>query len=302
MNQQQLTRVNNINILIDSQKKEFNLYYYNLLKSCLSKDLLSEAMIYGSMNGGKRIRPFLVSIFSKIAKIKKKDYLRISSAVESIHSYSLIHDDLPSMDDDDYRRGKLSTHKKFTEAIAILAGDALHDLAFEILSDKKMNAKPDIKISIINNLSKKLGFKGLAGGQSLDLFYENKKIDIKKILNMYEMKTSALFSFSCVSPYILANKSIKELNFAENYGNILGLIFQITDDILDLEKDFKLLGKTPGKDKKQGKSTPISLSNKKKLTNFCKLEINKFEKKFDKYLKKDRILKDILYYIYERIN
>jgi Geranylgeranyl pyrophosphate synthase len=126
-----------LNILINSQKKKFDTFYNNLLKKNLTKDQLSKAMLYGSMNGGKRIRPFLIDIFSRQAKIKKKYSLLISAAVESIHSYSLIHDDLPSMDNDDYRRGKLSTHKKFDEATGILASDALHDFAFEILAIKK---------------------------------------------------------------------------------------------------------------------------------------------------------------------
>ena len=126
-----------LNKLIDSHKKKFDKYYNNLLKANLSNDLLSKAMIYGSMNGGKRIRPFLASIFAQIVNINQKESMRISASIESIHSYSLIHDDLPSMDNDDFRRGKPSTHKKFDEATAILAGDALHDFAFEILSEKK---------------------------------------------------------------------------------------------------------------------------------------------------------------------
>ena len=174
-----------LNKLINTEKKEFDRSYVKFLQSHLSKEVLSKAMIYGSINGGKRIRPFLVSTFAKISKIKKKSYRRISFAIESIHSYSLIHDDLPSMDNDDYRRGKLSTHKKFNEAIAILAGDALHDLAFEILSDIKTHHNSEKRILIINELSKALGSKGLAGGQSLDLLYENKIISTSKIMNMY---------------------------------------------------------------------------------------------------------------------
>ena len=126
----------NINTLVNQEKKEFNAYYKKLLKSILLNDELSKAMIYGSMNGGKRIRPFIVSIFAKIAKIKKNNYLRLSTAIESIHSYSLIHDDLPCMDNDEIRRGKLSTHKKFGESTAVLAGNSLLILAFKILSDK----------------------------------------------------------------------------------------------------------------------------------------------------------------------
>ena len=158
---------------INTQKKEFDLFYKKFLQNQLPRDfpedLLSKAMVYASINGGKRIRPYLVSVFSEIAKIKKVQSLRLSSAIESIHSYSLIHDDLPSMDNDDFRRGKPSTHKKFNEATAILAGDALHDLAYEIISNEKTSPDPNVRILLINKLSIATGSKGLAGGQSLDL-------------------------------------------------------------------------------------------------------------------------------------
>ena len=291
-----------LNKLINKEKNEFNRAYLKFLKAHLSKAVLEKAMIYGSINGGKRIRPFLVSAFSKISKIKKNNYIRISFAIESIHSYSLIHDDLPSMDNDDYRRGKLSTHKKFNEAIAILAGDALHDLAFEILSDTKTHPSSQKRILIINELAKTLGSKGLAGGQSLDLLYENKIISTSKIINMYKMKTSELFSFCCVAPFILANKSKKEINFAYNFGQIFGLLFQITDDLLDNEKDFKSLGKTPGKDKKQGKSTLTSLKNKEKVKIFCMQEIKKFQNRNRKYFIKNELLKSLIYYNLNRFN
>ena len=265
-----------LNQLINSKKKEFDKYYRKLLNQHLSNNLLSKAMIYGSMNGGKRIRPFLVSIFSELFKVKKTQSLRLSAAIESIHSYSLIHDDLPSMDNDDYRRGKLSTHKKFDEATAILAGDALHDFAFEILSDTKTNADSKIRIDLIKKLSQSLGFQGLAGGQSLDLLFENKKIPVNKILKMYEMKTGTLFSFACTATCILANRK-KELNFANEYGKLFGLLFQITDDLLDEQKNFKTLGKTPGKDKKQGKSTLITNNNIKDIKKFCINAVQEFE-------------------------
>ena len=170
----------NINTLVNKEKNSFNTYYKKILKSYLPSSKLSKAMVYGSINGGKRIRPFLISIFANIANIKKQNYFQLSAAIESIHSYSLIHDDLPSMDNDDYRRGKLSTHKKFDEATAILAGDALHDFAFEILADKKIHIDPDLRIQLISKLSKALGFRGLAGGQSLDLLFENKKLKPQK--------------------------------------------------------------------------------------------------------------------------
>ena len=283
-----------INTLVNQEKRDFNIYYRKLLKSNLLNDELSKVMVYGSMNGGKRIRPFIVSVFAKIAKIKKNNYLRLSSTIESIHSYSLIHDDLPSMDDDDYRRGKLSVHKKFNEAKAILAGDALHDLAFEILSDKKTHKKSNVRIKLVEKLSKVLGSKGLAGGQSLDLLFENMNVTINQILKMYLMKTSSLFSYCCVAPFVCAEKNKKDIKFAEEFGNLYGLIFQILDDINDETKNFLFLGKTPGKDKQQGKSTFVSNVDKEKAIIFCNKKINKFIKSNKRYFSRWQILEEVL--------
>jgi farnesyl diphosphate synthase len=259
-------------------------------------------MIYASMNGGKRIRPFLVSIFSELAKIKKNPSLRISAAIESIHSYSLIHDDLPSMDNDDFRRGKPSTHKRFDEATAILAGDALHDLAYEIISNRKTSSDPNVRILLINKLSIATGSKGLAGGQSLDLIFENKKINFKKIIKMYEMKTAALFSFSCVAPYILAKKNIKEIKFANDFGKLFGIIFQITDDIIDQDQDFKIIGKTPGKDKAQGKSTLLSIVSKEELKKYCLKKIKNLQNKNKNFFLDNPILSKLIYFNIDKIH
>ena len=138
---------------INNHSKEFNKYFKILLHNYLSNNELSKAILYGTLNGGKRVRPFLVSIFSKLAKVPKKNYIRIASAIECINSYSLIHDDLPSMDNDDFRRGKLSVHKKFNEAQAILAGDSLHDIAFELISNKNTHSDSNIRIQLIHELS-----------------------------------------------------------------------------------------------------------------------------------------------------
>ena len=273
-----------------------------ILQNHLSKDLLSKAMIYASMNGGKRIRPFLVSIFSELAKVKKRQSLRISTAIESIHSYSLIHDDLPSMDNDDFRRGKPSTHMRFNEATAILAGDALHDLAYEIISSEKTSSDSNVRISLINRLSIATGSKGLAGGQSLDLIFENKKIDFKKIIKMYEMKTAALFSFSCVAPYILAKKNIKEIKFANDFGKLFGIIFQITDDIIDQDQDFKIIGKTPGKDKAQGKSTLLSIVSKEELKKYCLKKIKNLQNKNKNFFLDNPILSKLIYFNLDKIH
>ena len=290
-----------INTLINNHKTQFDKYFFDLLKTNLNSSILSKAMIYGSMNGGKRIRPFLVNQAAKIAKAKKPQYLRVASAIESIHSYSLIHDDLPSMDNDDFRRGKLSTHKKFDEATAILAGDALHDFAFQILSSRLTHNNPERRIQLINYLAKSLGHIGLVAGQSLDLLYENKRNNIKKIIKMYKLKTGSLFEFSFSSPFILTNHPKEIIKFYQRYGLFFGLIFQIIDDLIDETKSFKLIGKTPGKDKKQGKSTLLDLMGKKNVISFCHDEINKFIKKNNYYFKKNSILKELLKFNLTRI-
>ena len=289
-----------INTLINKHKIEFDKYYYDLLRTNLSSSILAKAMIYGSMNGGKRIRPFLIHQASKIAKAKKTQFLRLGAAIESIHSYSLIHDDLPSMDNDDFRRGKLSTHKKFDEATAILAGDALHDFAFEILSNPLTNSNSNIRIKLVNSLSKSLGHQGLAAGQSLDLLFENKKTDLKKIINMYKLKTGSLFEFAFSSPFILKNQSKQTINFYKKFGLMFGLIFQIIDDLIDETKSFRIIGKTPGKDKKQGKSTLLNLLGKKEVIFFCNNEINKFIKMNSIYFKKNTILENLLRFSMKR--
>ncbi|MBI04543.1 MAG: geranyl transferase [Pelagibacteraceae bacterium] len=291
-----------INILINNNKATFDKYYLSLLKNKLGDSILSKAMIYGSMSGGKRIRPFLLYQASKIANISKSNYLILASCVESIHSYSLIHDDLPSMDNDDYRRGKLSTHKKFNEATAILAGDALHDLAFELISEKLTNVDNKKIVELINFMSKSIGFDGLAGGQSLDLLYERKKIKQKKILEMYNKKTAKLFEFAFSSPFLISKNSKELINFSKNYGSLYGLLFQIIDDYIDEKKSFKQIGKTPGKDKKQQKSILMNYIGKKNIYEFCNYKINKFKKKYSKQIKLYPELEEILFHCVKKLN
>ena len=292
----------NLNTLININKKKFDIKFKALLNNKLDKSSLSKAMFYGSMNGGKRIRPFLVMESAKIAKISSNDTFIIASSIECIHSYSLIHDDLPSMDDDDFRRGKLSTHKKFNEATAILAGDALHDLAFELISGSLNNINYLSKIKLINYLSLCIGHKGLALGQSLDLEFENKILSINKVLDMYSKKTAKLFEFSFSAPFILKDESKKDIMFAKEYGNLFGLIFQIIDDLIDEIGTFKKIGKTPGKDIKQGKSTVLGLIGQKHVTDLCNDKINDFTKKYKYKLKRNPLLLKLLEFGMQRIN
>ena len=290
-----------INKLIDLNKLKFDKFYNHLLQEKLDKSLLAKAMKYSSIKGGKRIRAFLVSQASKIVGLSNINSMIISSSIESIHSYSLIHDDLPSMDNDDYRRGKLSSHKKFGEATAILAGDALHDFAFQLLSGylKKINKEKNLKL--INYLTLCTGYRGLAGGQSLDLLYENKKLSKNKIIEMYNKKTGKLFEFSFAAPFIIKDKSIKRIKFSKNYGSIFGRIFQIVDDYIDEIDSFKTIGKTPGKDKKQGKRTLLSLIGKTKAKNYCQDIVENFIKKNKKEFSNYPILGDLLYYNIDKL-
>ena len=285
-----------INTLIDLNKSKFDKFYNNILQKKLDKSLLAKAMKYSSINGGKRIRSFLVSQSSKIVNLSSENAMMISSSIESIHAYSLIHDDLPSMDNDDYRRGKLSTHKKFGEATAILAGDALHDFAFQLLSGCLKKIDKETNLKLINYLTLCTGYGGLAGGQSLDLLYENKNLSKNKIIEMYNKKTGSLFEFSFAAPFIIKDKSIKRIKFSKNYGSIFGRIFQIVDDLIDEVNSFKEIGKTPGKDKKQGKRTLLSVIGKTKAINYCEEIVENFIRKYKKEFSDNPILSDLLYY------
>ena len=216
-------------------------------------------MKYGVISGGKKIRSTIICDTGKLLNIKANKLLNICAAVECIHSYSLIHDDLPCMDNDAMRRGKPSTHKKFGEATAVLAGSSLLTLAFEIISDKKNLISNSKKIKIVRLLSNCSGHTGIAGGQELDLKFENKKKKLGQIIDMQRKKTGKLFSFCLQSVAIIGNKNTKEINKFAKLGEEIGLLFQLTDDLLDIKGNKKLVGKPIKKDKKKGKSTLINL-------------------------------------------
>ena len=290
-----------INKLIDHHKLEFDNFYKSILEAKLDKSILAKAMKYSSIKGGKRIRAFLVSEASKIVNLSKHNAMIISSSIESIHSYSLIHDDLPSMDNDDFRRGKPSNHRKYGEATAILAGDALHDFAFQLLSGNLNNIDEKKNIKLINYLSLCTGYEGLAGGQSLDLIYENKNISKKKIIEMYYKKTGRLFEFSFASPFMINKQSEKRINFSKNYGSLFGTLFQIADDFIDETNTFKEIGKTPGKDRKQGKRTLLSAIGKTGVRDYGIKIIEEFIKKYKREFFNNPILEKLLYYNLEKL-
>ena len=222
------------------------------------KTLLVPPMVYGVISGGKKIRSTIILDVGKLFKVKEKKLIDVCSAVECIHSYSLIHDDLPCMDNDSMRRGKPSTHKKFGEATAVLAGNSLLTLAFEIISNKKNLISLKQKNNIISLLSNCAGHTGIAGGQELDLKFEKKKKTLKQITDMQRKKTGKLFNFCFQSVAIIGNKKNKEKIKLGRLGEEIGLLFQLADDFLDVKGSKKLVGKPIKKDKKKGKSTLIN--------------------------------------------
>ena len=247
-----------------------------------TKSLLVSPMKYGVLSGGKKIRSTIIFDTGKLFKIKNKKLINICAAVECIHSYSLIHDDLPCMDDDVTRRGKPSTHIKFGEATAVLAGNSLLTLAFEIIVDKSSLLNSKQKNEIVKLLANCSGHTGIAGGQELDLKYENKRKNLNQIINMQKKKTGKLFSFCLQSIAVVGNKDKKEKIFLGKLGEEIGLLFQLADDFLDIKGSKNNVGKPIKKDKKKGKSTLINLIGYKNAYNYA----NKLQKKILLKLKK----------------
>ena len=261
---------------------------------------LIPAMKYGTLFGGKKIRSTIILNTAKIFNLNPNKVINICAAVECIHSYSLIHDDLPCMDNDKLRRGKPSTHVKFGESTAVLAGNSLLTLAFEIITDKKYKVKPAIKVILLKKLAECAGHTGIAGGQFLDLSYEKRKIGASKIINMQKKKTGKLFEFCCLAPSIVSGKNNKIKREMRTIGEELGFLFQIADDLLDVKGSKKNVGKPIRKDKKKGKSTLIKLFGYKKTLEFAfrrkKMIINKLKK----YGNKSKKLIEITDFILDR--
>tara|TARA_B110001452_G_scaffold106818_1_gene88500 strand:+ start:697 stop:1569 length:873 start_codon:yes stop_codon:yes gene_type:complete len=258
-----------------------NLFLINFIKKQKKTELVS-AMSYSLFPGGKKIRSKVLLDMGSLFKIDYKTLIIIGAAVECIHAYSLIHDDLPCMDNDNMRRGKPSTHIKFGESTAVLAGNSLLTMAFEILTNNKLKIKEKIKVDLIKKLSECSGHLGIAGGQYLDLSFEKKKTSRNRIIDMEIKKTGKLFSFCCMAPAIIKKKSLKEINFFENIGSNIGLLFQIADDLIDFKGTTKIAGKKTGKDKKKGKATLISLLGYKNAIKYS----NKIKSKIIYDLKK----------------
>ena len=278
--------------------KDTNSFLKKYLKLQKKTDLL-KAMSYGLLPGGKKIRSKILVDVGKIFNINYNVLIQIGAAVECIHAYSLIHDDLPCMDNDNLRRGRLSTHKKFGEFTAILAGNSLLTLALEILTDNNLKINNKSKVYLASFISKSSGHEGIAGGQYYDLSFEKKKISLTKILNMQINKTGKLFGFCCVAPLLILSKK-KELSKFNKIGEDIGLLFQIADDLIDFRGDKKLAGKKTRKDLTKGKATLISLLGYKNTIKYAeKLKLNIF-KKIRIYGNKSSDLKETIEFILNR--
>ena len=286
------------NKLLNNAKK-VDKFLINFLKK-QKNSLLIKPMKYGVISGGKKIRSTIIFDTGKIFNISEARLLNICAAVECIHSYSLIHDDLPCMDNDSFRRGKLSTHKKFGESSAVLAGSSLLTLAFEIISDEKFNLHAKIKNEIIRTLASCSGHTGIAGGQELDLKFENKKKNLKQIIDMQKKKTGKLFNFCLYAVAAIANKKEKEKKSLSNLGEEIGLLFQLADDFIDKKGSRKLSGKPVNKDDKKGKSTLLSLLGEKKAYLYANNLKKKILRELIKHGKKAKDLKSTIEFILER--
>ena len=275
-------------------------FFDSIQSTSSSKDRLKDIMKYSALASGKRFRPILTYTVASLYDVAIEKVDSCACAIELIHIYSLIHDDLPAMDDDDIRHNQPTSHKVYGEAQAILAGDALLTLAFEILSDKSLILKEKTKVKLINLISECSGHSGIAGGQYLDLNYERKKISKKKIIDMQIKKTGKLFAFCCIAPALISNKNKSVLRFFEKIGYEIGLLFQITDDLIDYKGISKKAGKKTKKDKKKGKATLISLLGYKNTIKYAHKIILKINNKLKKYGSKSKNLSETLEYILNR--
>ncbi len=220
---------------------------------------LIDSMRYASLDGGKRLRPFLLMQSAGLFGVGERSALRTGSALELIHCYSLVHDDLPAMDDDDLRRGKPTVHKQFDEATAILAGDALLTLAFEVLTHPETHADAVVRCDLVAALAKAAGAHGMVGGQMIDLQAENETFDIDQITQLQRLKTGELIAYACEGGAILGQASNDAREALRGYAHNLGLAFQIADDLLDIEGSVEEVGKAVNKDEDAGKATFVSI-------------------------------------------
>ena len=279
--------------------KDTNLFLKKFIMKQKRTELVT-AMEYSLFPGGKKVRSKILLDIGAVFKIEYKILIVIGAAVECIHAYSLIHDDLPCMDNDKLRRGKPSTHIKFGESTAVLAGNSLLTMAFEILTSSNLKINEKTKVDLVQKLSESSGHLGIAGGQYLDLSFEKKNISKNKIIDMEIKKTGKLFSFCCAAPAIIRKKNNKDIKLFEKIGSNIGLLFQIADDLIDFKGSSKVAGKMTGKDKKKGKATLISLLGYQNAIMYSNKIKSKIIKDLNKYSSDSNNLNETLDYILTR--
>ena len=261
---------------------------------------LYRAMRHAAIGGGKRLRPLLVRASADLFAVDRECSGRAALAVESIHVYSLIHDDLPAMDDDDLRRGKPTVHKLFTEATAILAGDCLHALAFEILADPATHPDPFVRAELVLDLARSAGPTGMAGGQMMDIEAEKARFDLPTVTRLQAMKTGALIAASVEAGAILGRIPPEGRTGLRGYARDLGLAFQIADDLLDAEGDEALAGKKLRKDEGAGKETFLSLLGVDRAREQCSILVDQAVQHLHAYGREADLLREIARYVVER--
>ncbi|OGO78789.1 MAG: farnesyl-diphosphate synthase [Clostridiales bacterium GWB2_37_7] len=285
---------------LDKNKKIVETQLESLIEGQAAIPVIYEAMKYSLLAGGKRLRPILAMMACELFDGDIENVLPFACSIEMIHTYSLIHDDLPAMDNDDYRRGKLTNHKVFGEGYAILAGDALLNKAFEIIHDTLIK-KPSLEyIKAAAYLSKASGVHGMIGGQCIDLYYENKQIDLEVLNSMHDKKTGAMIKAPLVVGSLIAGGSEEDVLRLERYGQLIGLAFQISDDILDVEGSIEKLGKKTGSDINNNKATFVSCYGLEKSKQMAHTIIEEAQSLIEIYGTKGLLLKELSNYLIER--
>src|SRR3954463_423086 len=261
---------------------------------------LYEAMRYAAMGGGKRLRPLLVVAACELFHTGRQRALRVAAAVEMVHVYSLIHDDLPAMDDDDLRRGKPTLHKAYDEATAILAGDSLHALAFEILAEAATHEDPFVRAELIADLAAAAGPAGMAGGQMMDLVAGESPLDLAAVTRLQQLKTGALIGFCLEAGAITGRVPPEGRTGLRGYARDVGLAFQIADDLLDEEGEEAKTGKKVGKDRARGKQTFVSLLGRERARTQAELLVDQALQYLDRYGQEADLLRAIARFAVER--
>ena len=273
--------------------------YYQKKNLPVSNELIT-AILYSVDGGGKRIRPLIfLDLLEGLGLELTDSHFDVAASLEMIHTGSLIHDDLPAMDNDDYRRGCLTNHKKFDEATAILAGDSLFLDPFDLLAQTELSA--EIRVELIQALSHASGTFGMVGGQMLDMKGEGQELDLSQLAQIHEHKTGKLLTFPFVAAGIVAQQGLEVLDNLQEAGQLIGLAFQVRDDILDVTADFEALGKTPGKDVVAGKSTYPALLGLDKSYDILEESLNKAEAIFRNLAESQGFKKDSVIEIIERL-